>query len=241
MGTWVAAACGVAGTVVGAGLARAAYRLSVPAGEPVRTSCHHCGIPVSGWWSPRGCAGCDTRLGPAGWSTGIAGGLACAGVGWRLGLGPELVPYLLATALGVLLAAVDLACLRLPDVLVKPGFVIALGMFGLLAVAQSAWPSLLRAGLAAGVFGGAYLLLAVLPGGALGYGDVKLAGLLGLLLGWLGWREVLAGVLLPFVINGVAALFLLASRRATRHTLVPFGPAMLIGAWLPVVTLTLWT
>lgn len=163
-------------------------------------------------------------------------GLACGGIGWRFGPTPELVPYLLLATLGVLLAAVDLACLRLPDVLVKPGFVAGAAMLvGLAAVLPGGWSSLLRAGLAAGVLSGGYLILAILPGGALGYGDVKLAGLLGLFLGWLGWGEVLAGALLPFVINGVVAFGLLAVRRVTRHTLVPFGPAMLFGGWLAVV------
>jgi leader peptidase (prepilin peptidase)/N-methyltransferase len=169
--------------------------------------------------------------------TAAACSVAWAGIGWRFGPVPELLPYLLLAGLGVLLAAVDLACLRLPDALVKPGFVAGAAVFCGLAAGLPAWPDLLRAGFAAGVLAGGYLVLAVLPGGALGYGDVKLAGLLGLFLGWLGWGEVLAGALLPFLINGVVAVGLLAARRVTRRTLVPFGPAMLLGAWLAVVAL----
>lgn len=233
----LAASCGVVGTATGVGLVRPAYRLSVPADAPFRATCHRCGAPVTGWGSPRGCPRCHARLGPPAWLIGVVCGLAWAGIGWRLGPAPELLPYLLLATLGVLLGAVDLACLRLPDVLVKPGFVAGAAVFSGLAAGLSAWPSLLRAGIAAGVLAGGYLILAVLPGGALGYGDVKLAGLLGLFLGWLGWGEVLAGTLLPFVINGLVAVGLLASRRVTRHSLLPFGPAMLLGAWLAIVAL----
>jgi leader peptidase (prepilin peptidase)/N-methyltransferase len=233
----VAPGCGVAGAAVGAGLVRVAYRLSVPAGALPRTTCHRCGEPAASWVSPRSCPSCRARLGPPVWMTAAACSVAWAGIGWRFGPAPELLPYLLLAGLGVLLAAVDLACLRLPDALVKPGFVAGAAVFCGLAAGLPAWPDLLRAGFAAGVLAGGYLVLAVLPGGALGYGDVKLAGLLGLFLGWLGWGEVLAGALLPFLINGVVAVGLLAARRVTRRTLVPFGPAMLLGAWLAVVAL----
>lgn len=245
MAAALAVACGLAGVVVGIFLVRPAYRLSVPAGDAARATCHNCGAPVAGWWSAAGCLRCHARLGPPVWATGGVCGLAFAGIGWRFGLAPELLPYLVLTALGVLLAAIDLACLRLPDVLVKPAFVVGAAVLVGLAAGLPGWPSavlpgwssLLRAGLAAGALSGGYLILAILPGAALGYGDVKLAGLLGLFLGWLGWGEVLAGALLPFVINGLVALGLLAARRVTRHTLVPFGPAMLLGAWLAVVAL----
>lgn len=233
----VAVACGIAGVVVGTMLVRPAYRISVPAGAPPRATCVHCDAPVTGWGAPRDCTGCGARLGPPVWLTGAVCALAFAGLGWRLGPVPELLPYLSLAGLGVLLAAVDLACLRLPDALVKPGFVAGVAVLSGLAISLPAWSELLRAGLAAGALAGGYLVLALLPGGALGYGDVKLAGLLGLFLGWLGWGEVLAGALLPFVINGVLAIVLLAARRVTRHSLVPFGPAMLLGAWLAVVAL----
>lgn len=237
-GDWaLAVASGLVGAAVGIFLVRPAYRLSVPAGDAARATCHRCGAPVAGWWAASGCLRCRARLGPPVWASGAVCGLAFAGIGWRFGLAPELLPYLVLTALGVLLAAIDLACLRLPDVLVKPAFVVGVAVLVGLAAVLPGWPSLLRAGLAAGALSGGYLILAILPGAALGYGDVKLAGLLGLFLGWLGWGEVLAGALLPFVINGLVALGLLAARRVTRHTLVPFGPAMLLGAWLAVVAL----
>jgi leader peptidase (prepilin peptidase)/N-methyltransferase len=82
-----------------------------------------------------------------------------------------------------------------------------------------------------------YLVLALVSpgGGGLGYGDVKLAGLLGLLLGWLGWGSVILSVVAAFVIGGVIALILLLSGRASRSTHIAFGPSMILGAWVALM------
>ncbi len=75
-----------------------------------------------------------------------------------------------------------------------------------------------------------YLVLALINPSGLGLGDVKLAGLLGAFLGWLGWQQVLLGTLAAFVCSAVVALALLATRRATKKTEFPFGPWMIVGA-----------
>ncbi|MQA27736.1 MAG: prepilin peptidase [Micromonosporaceae bacterium] len=227
-----AAVCGVIGALSGPLLARPAYRLSVDTGEPARGTCGDCDAAL-GWFSVAPCPSCGRRLGPPAWALAVVAAVACAGIGWRFGFSAALVPYVLLALLGVLLGAIDLACLRLPDVLVKPGFVV--GLVLLAALSFGSWESLLRSLAAAALLAVGYLVLALLPGANLGYGDVKLAGLLGLFLGWLGWREVLIGAVLPFLLNGVVAVVLLALRRVNRRTLVPFGPAMLVGAWLAIV------
>jgi leader peptidase (prepilin peptidase)/N-methyltransferase len=66
----------------------------------------------------------------------------------------------------------------------------------------------------------------------MGYGDVKLAGLLGLYLGWLGWGPVLVGTFTGFLLGGLVGVALLVTRRAGRRTAIPFGPFMLGGAML---------
>jgi len=216
-----------AGALGGALVPLPAYRLSVPRDSPVRATCETCEAPLA-WWGRR----CH-RLGPPWWLLATVGAVAGAGLGWRFGLSVALVPYLLLGVLGVLLAAIDLACRRLPNALVQPA--IGAGAVLLAALSVGDWPALARAGLGALVLGGAYLALALLPGANLGFGDVKLAVLLGLFLGWLGWAEVLGGLLLPFLLNGPVALVLLAARRVGRRTVLPFGPAMLAGAWLAIV------
>jgi leader peptidase (prepilin peptidase)/N-methyltransferase len=79
-----------------------------------------------------------------------------------------------------------------------------------------------------------YLLMLIYPAG-MGFGDVKLAGVVGLYLGWLGWAEVVIGGFLGFVIGALSGLGLMAARRATRKSALPFGPAMLLGALIAVL------
>jgi leader peptidase (prepilin peptidase)/N-methyltransferase len=68
----------------------------------------------------------------------------------------------------------------------------------------------------------------------MGLGDVKLAGVLGLYLGWLGWSSVLVGTFAGFLLGGVLGVALLLVRRASGRTAIPFGPFMLAGALLAV-------
>ena len=255
MSSAVVFTCVAVGAVAGALVPRVAYRLSVERGSPPRSACAECGAPFppgpAGWVRVRaGCPSCGARLGPPTWLTTTAGALTSGVLGWALdptaAAGARataagwlvLIAFLLAGAAGVLLGAIDMACLRLPDLIVGPVFGVALLLLGAAAAVvgtSAAATALLRALAAAVVLSGVYLLLALLPGANLGLGDVKLCALLGLLLGWLGWDAVLLGALLPHLINAPLALALLATGRAGRRTELPLGPALLAGALLAVV------
>lgn len=158
----------------------------------------------------------------------------CGGLAAAHGDEPALPALLLIAAVGLVLAVTDLIALRLPDSLVG---VVALGGLGLVGTAPvTGEPGRAATALAgAGLSLGGYLLLALLPGARLGFGDVKLAAALGLPLGWLGWPTLRLGLLLPHVLAGVAVLALLAAGRIRRDTPLPFGPAILAGAWLAAV------
>jgi leader peptidase (prepilin peptidase)/N-methyltransferase len=236
-------ACAVAGAAIGAVLPRLAYRLSVPYGAGPRSACGRCARPfppgLAGWVRPGSrCSGCAGRLGPVGAATAVATGLAGlaaarAVTGYPAGSRTEaglLLAVLLIVALtGVLLAAVDLAVLRLPDLVVFPTAVAVAVLLGVTALTTGEPSPVNRALAAAAALGGAYGLLALLPGSALGFGDVKLAAVLGAPLGWLGWPAVLLGGVLPVVLGGLAALALLATGHIRRTTPVPFGPALVAG------------
>ncbi|MEO7349946.1 MAG: prepilin peptidase, partial [Terrimesophilobacter sp.] len=79
-----------------------------------------------------------------------------------------------------------------------------------------------------------FLLVLAYPRG-MGMGDVKLAGLLGLFLGFIGWEAIVVGAFAAFVFGGIYSLVLLALRKASSKTAVPFGPWMLLGAWLGIL------
>ena len=69
----------------------------------------------------------------------------------------------------------------------------------------------------------------------MGFGDVKLAGVLGLFVGWLGWGEWAVALFLGFLLGAVFGIALMAVRRGGRKTAVPFGPFMLLGTLIAVL------
>ncbi len=142
----------------------------------------------------------------------------------------ELLALASAALACALLVTIDLAVHRLPDALISPVFPVLLGCFALHAVLESDYSSLLRALLAGAVMGVGYLVLALISPTGLGFGDVKLAAMLGVLLGWYGWAEVLTGTLAAFILGGIFAVVLLVASRATRKTQIAFGPWMIAGA-----------
>src|SRR5690606_4268077 len=100
---------------------------------------------------------------------------------------------------------------------------------GVLALADRDASTLGRA-LLAGLALGAFFAVLAMIGDGMGGGDVKLAPTLGVLLGVLGWGEVLLAVLLMFGAAWVFALFLVLFRRAVRRMLFAVGPFLIGGA-----------
>jgi leader peptidase (prepilin peptidase) / N-methyltransferase len=157
---------------------------------------------------------------------------------WRFGLSPELPAYGYLAAAGAALAVIDARERRLPDRLTLPSYPAALALLGLAAVVQPGGGrhflgALAGLGLALALF----LVQALLYPAGLGWGDVKLAGILGLYLGWLGLAEVAAGLFLGYLLAAVTGLGLIAAGRASRKTQLPFGPFLLAGT-LAVIMLS---
>ena len=147
----------------------------------------------------------------------------------------EVVAYALLALACSLLVVIDLAVYRLPDAVVAPTYPLLFLALAVGAATGGDWSRLGRAALAAAMLLALYLVLALINPSGLGLGDVKLAGLLGAFLGWLGWQQVLLGTLAAFVCSALVALLLLATRRATRKTEFPFGPWMVAGAVIGAV------
>jgi leader peptidase (prepilin peptidase) / N-methyltransferase len=133
---------------------------------------------------------------------------------------------------GVVLVRVDLASHRLPDRVTYPAAVVCAAAFLVDAAVLGSWGALVRAVAAAAVaFAVSFAVAAIAPE-AMGLGDVKLLGLLGLVLGWFGWGVLLAGVFLGLLTGAAVSTVLLAARRAGWRTALPFGPPLLVGAVL---------
>ena len=147
----------------------------------------------------------------------------------RFGPTAELPAWLWSGAAGVLLSEIDRRERLLPNRVLLPATVGALLLLTAAAAAGDRWDDLLRAVLAGAAAFAVLLAMALVSPAGMGMGDVKLAGLLGLLLGWLGWPVVVAGFLLGFVVQAVLGLALIVLRRAGRDTELPFGPALVLG------------
>ena len=145
-----------------------------------------------------------------------------------------ILSYAAALLWGLALAFIDLDVRRLPDWLTLPAYPVAAVLLALCSAATADWAAWYRAAACAGLAVVAFFLAALLsPGGeGLGLGDVKLAGTLGALLGWLGWETALYGLLTGFILGGLVAAVLLLSRRADRKSHLSFGPALIAGAYL---------
>ncbi|MCP4169063.1 MAG: prepilin peptidase [Chloroflexi bacterium] len=90
-------------------------------------------------------------------------------------------------------------------------------------------PALLTA-LLGGMLGyGVFWIIASARPGAMGWGDVKLAGLVGTMV---GYPHVFYALLLGIIFAGVAALFLVLSKRADLNQTMAYGPYLVMGAWL---------
>ena len=143
--------------------------------------------------------------------------------------------YLWFAAAGIALAVIDVDCHRLPDRLTLPSYPAGVLLLAGASAAGGDLRDLGRAVLAAAVAFAGFLLLALVSPDSLGLGDVKLAGLLGLYLGWLGWQQLLLGLVTGFLLGAVVAVVLLLGRRVGWRGELAFGPALLAGALVAVV------
>lgn len=169
------------------------------------------------------------------WPPAAVTAAAFAGLWLRLGPSPVLPAFLALAAAGVPLAFIDARHRRLPDVLTLPSYpagLVLLGVAAPFAAAGLRHLAYAAAGLAAAwLF---FALLAFISPRGIGWGDVKLSGVLGLYLGWTGPGALLAGLLGAFVLAAVTGIGLILARRATRQSQIPFGP-FLIAATLATV------
>ena len=236
------AACVVFGLLIGSFLNVVVWR--VPRGESVArppSACPKCGkqidpvdnVPVLSWVLLGGkCRGCKEPISRRYPLVEAGTALVFALVAARFGLSAELPAYLYLAAVGIALALIDLDVRRLPDVLTLPSYPVGLVLLG--AASTSDPGNLLRAVLGAAAMFALYFALCFAYPAGMGFGDVKLSGVLGLFTAWLGWDVWAAGLLLGFFLGGFFGIGLLLLGKGGRKTAVPFGPFMIIGALLAV-------
>ncbi|GAA2578149.1 A24 family peptidase [Dactylosporangium fulvum] len=233
---------GVLGLAVGSFLNVVIHR--VPRGESLLRPTSHCpqctapvrpwhNVPVLGWLLLRGrCADCAAPVSARYPLVELGTAVLFVAVTARFGLSASLPAWLYLAAVAVALALIDLDVLRLPNAIVLPSYVVAPLLLLPAVVVERDWAAGLRGLIAMAALWVFYFVLSLVYPGGMGFGDVKLAGVLGLYLGWLGWSSVAVGTFAAFLLGGVVGAVLLATGRAGRRTAVPFGPSMLAGALL---------
>ena len=229
------------GAALGSVLSVVAWR--VPRGFTLRQSWPTADYRVSTLWSggpilrrsPRGSASPRPVVALRPPASELMTGLLFAVLTWRFGVTWVLPAYLFLAAAAVLLGVIDLQHQRLPNSIVAPFAVGSVLLLTLAAFGSGAWESLVRAVVGGVALFVVYLVLALISPASLGMGDVKLAGVLGLLMAYLSWRTLLYGATGAFAISAVIAIGILLTRRGNRRTQLPFGPSMLLAALIAVL------
>jgi leader peptidase (prepilin peptidase)/N-methyltransferase len=240
--------CGIAGLAIGSFLNVVIWR--VPRGESVAypaSACPKCehpirardNVPVLSWLLLGGrCRDCAAPISVRYPAVEAVTGVLFAGAGYLVGVSWLLPAALYLVAISVALTLIDIDVRRLPDSIVLPSYVVAAALLIPAGLAVGDRGALVRAGIGACamvmLYGLIFVAGALIMGQrAMGLGDVKLAGVLGMYLGFLGWKELATGVFLAFLIGGLVGIgFVLAGRRRVK---VPFGPYMIAGAWLGIL------
>ena len=155
---------------------------------------------------------------------------------WRLGWTAPLAAYLYLGAVLTVAAVIDARTFTMPNALLLPSYPVGIGLLAAAAAADDRWWPLGRAVIAMTALAAFYLVIALVAGGQrLGLADVILGGLLGLLLGWVGWSALSTGVILGWVVALVAVVVWRPSRRPGRIPAIPAGPCLWLGALVAVL------
>jgi leader peptidase (prepilin peptidase)/N-methyltransferase len=238
-------AVGVLGLLIGSFLNVVIHRVSL--GLSVASPGSHCprcehpirtrhNLPVVGWLMLRGrCHDCGAAI-PARYPlVEVLTGLLFVVVAWRaadLHQAAAIPALLVFTALGIALAGIDLGVRRLPNVLVLPAYPVLAVLLAAAGGLRHDWWSVARAGLGALALFGFFFALATISPRGMGFGDVKLAGVIGLVLGYLSWTALLVGAFAGFFLGAVVGIVVIAVGAGGRKTALPFGPLMVVGALL---------
>jgi leader peptidase (prepilin peptidase)/N-methyltransferase len=235
---------GVFGLVVGSFLNVVIWR--VPRGESVvrpRSACPGCeaairprdNVPVLSWLLlRRRCRDCGAVISARYPAVELVTAAVFVVLAARVGAHAELVAYLYLGAVAVALAAIDVGYKRLPDVLTLPSYAVGIVLLGIAALAGAGPGSFVRALISMAALFAFYLVLVLVYPAGMGLGDVKLSGLLGLYLGFVGWGALVVGAFAAFLVGGVVGVGLLLAG-AGRKARIPFGPYMLAGALIGIL------
>jgi leader peptidase (prepilin peptidase)/N-methyltransferase len=241
----------VLGLAIGSFLNVVIYRLpqekslSTPASQcpvcehPIRKR-HN--IPVLGWLVLRGrCHDCASSINVRYPLVEFVTGVLFVAITVRMAqlhLLAALPAFLFFASIAVALTLIDIDVHRLPNGIVLPSFPVLALSLTIASVVRDDPASVVRSAICGMALFAFYLVLAFAYPAGMGFGDVKLAGVIGGVLGYLSYQALLVGAAAAFVIGGAAGVLVILTRRGTGKTAIPFGPFMICGALLAIFAST---
>ncbi len=237
--------CAVFGLAVGSFLNVVIYR--VPRHQSIvspPSACPTCGtaiaardnVPVISWLWLRGrCRHCDSPISAQYPLVELATAALFAGLAARFSYDWALPAYLVLFAGLLALSWIDVERLLLPKAIVYPLLIMVAGLLLIPAGVYDAWHMYWVAWVFAGGWFGVFFLMNFASPRLLGFGDVRLAPVLGLGLGWLGWRYVILGFFAANLIGAVVGIALILTKRLERQARIPYGVFLALGTAVAVL------
>lgn len=241
----LAALAGFFGLLVGSFLNVVIHR--VPLRQSVvspRSACPGCetvlaerdNVPVLSWLLLKGrCRTCGMKISPRYPLVEVATAVLFGAAALRLGADWALPAFCLFFAALLAIALIDLEHFIVPNRIVFPMLAISLPLLLLAALLEGEWSPLVTAVIGALAASNGLLVVNLISPKGMGMGDVKLALLLGLFLGWLGLAHVALGLFLGFFFGAVGGILLIALGIKSRKDAVPFAPFLAAGAVVAVL------
>jgi leader peptidase (prepilin peptidase) / N-methyltransferase len=231
------------GVIVGSVINFVVYRL--PQHDSVMTAALRCdscrveiqprfNLPLVGWLARSHCRACGLRISRRYLLIETATAGLFVALALRFGATAELPAYLFLAAVGVAVAAIDVQTRQVPDTILLPAYIISLLLLVPAGAAAADWWPAVRAVSGMFALSAIYSALVVAYPTGMGLGDVKLAGLLGLYLGWLSWSAVLIGAMGGLVIGGIGGSALIAATGRHRFSVTAYGCCMTAAAGIAV-------
>lgn len=239
------AASALVGLAIGSFLNVVIYR--VPLRQSVvspRSRCTACetelaardNIPVLSWLILRGkCRTCKVPIAVRYPAVELLTAVLFAATAVRLGPNLELAPFLLLVAVLIAVSVIDIEHYIVPNRIVIFALVTSVPLLAVTAIVDHQGTELRNAMLGSLMASGALFLLHLAYPRGMGMGDVKLALVLGLYLGWLGLGHVFLGIFLGFLLGSIVGIALIVTGLRTRSQHLPFAPFLAGGAMLAVL------
>lgn len=202
--------------------------------------CTRCGTPPptksARWpvWArlsrTNACVRCGTDIWPHRSWLEVANAALWAALVARFGLAPALVAYLVSFSAMLAITIIDARHYVIPTRLVYPTWLFAVAVLASTAVAQDRMDQLFSAVAGAFIAWAFFAVVWLIHPRGMGFGDVRLALLVGLLLGWFSLGTVMRGLLVSLILSAVTGLIVIALRLRGPKDAIPFGPFLTIGA-----------